>query len=67
MKLTVVCREEGYDDILIYVVDANPKNDSEVQQAVQDQRAADLDGDASTMEVLFAFVGDLTPIADWRS
>ena len=64
--LSVICREEGYpNDILIYAVDADPNDEDAVQQAVQKERARDVD-DANDMEILFAFAGDIDTVADWR-
>jgi len=68
MKITVICREDGYEsNILIYTVDVrDPDDREEVEGAVQEAREADLEGEAGEMEVLFAFQGDLQPRADWR-
>jgi hypothetical protein len=69
MKLTVICREDGFDsNILIYTVDVrDPDDHDEVQREVQEAREADLDGEeAGEMEILFAFQGDIQTRVDWR-
>jgi hypothetical protein len=67
MTLTVVCQEEGYNDVLIYTVSVRDPNDrKEVTDAIQLERERDLWDDAKPMEVLFAFQGDLAPRVDWR-
>lgn len=67
MKLTVICREEGFESsILIYTVEVQDPNDTaEVEAAVQAERANDVD-EPNAMEILFAFDGDLSPSQDWR-
>ena len=66
-KLTVICREEGYEsNILIYSVDVEDPNDTaEVEAAVQAARSHDIE-EPNAMEILFAFAGDLSPAQDWR-
>lgn len=68
MKLTVICQEEGYPDILIYTVEVvNPNDQDEVKGAIQLERQHDLgDADAGEMTPLFAFQGDISPRVDWR-
>ncbi len=67
MKITVVCQEAGYPDVLIYTVDVrNPDDRAEVQSAIQMEREHDLGDAANEMTVLFAFQGDISPRADWR-
>jgi hypothetical protein len=69
MKLTVICREEGYtDNVLIYTVDVtNPQDQAEVQNAIHKERERDLGkGEVNAMEALFAFEGDVPTHADWR-
>ena len=69
MKITVVCREaEGsyQEDILLYLVEvANPNDQEEIARVLTQERANDI-GYEVEMEPLFAFSGDLNPIADWR-
>ena len=67
VKLTVICREEGFESsILIYVVEVHDPNDhAAVTAAVQAEREHDVD-EPNTMEILFAFDGDLSPSHDWR-
>lgn len=67
-KITVICREEGYEsNILIYSVDVpDPSDELMVAGAVQAAREHDLGEEPNTMEVLFAFDGDLSPCQDWR-
>jgi hypothetical protein len=64
--ITVVMQEEGYPDVLISVDVANPQDQEEVRAAVQVERNNDLEDAANPVTVLFAFAGDLHPIADWR-
>ena len=68
MKLTVICQEDGYPDILIYTIDVrDPDNLKEVEDAINMERRHDLgDDDANDVTALFAFQGDLSPRADWR-
>jgi hypothetical protein len=68
-KLTVICRESGYEsNILIYVVEVDdPTHEAQVQAAVQAARERDIPPDeVNDMEILFAFAGDLAPTQDWR-
>ena len=67
IRLTAVCREEGYPDILLYTVQvANPDDYLEVQHAVQMERNRDLGGEAQEVELILAFQGDVAPRVDWR-
>jgi len=66
--ITVVCREESYEDILIYTVHVRDPNDmAEVKSAIQLEREHDLEDEANEVEIFFAFPGDISPCADWRS
>ncbi len=68
MKLTVICREDGtgYEqDVLIYDVKADPNDEEAVRKAVEEAREADL-GEHVDMEILFAFAGNISTVADWR-
>jgi len=67
-KITAICIEESYTDILIYTVEVqNPANHDEVQKAIQVERERDLGkNEANYVRPLFAFQGDLMPCADWR-
>ena len=67
IKLTVVCREAGYSDILLYTVQvANPDDYLEVKHAVQTERNRDLGDEAQEVELIVAFQGDIAPRVDWR-
>ena len=67
MKLTCICQEEGYDDILIYTVTADPQNYEALCSAIKAERQLDLGADeAGDVTVLFAFEGDISPCCDWR-
>ena len=52
-KITVICREDGYEHVLIYVVNvADPASRAEVRKAVQKERDSDLGADVtSDMEI----------------
>ena len=66
--ITVVCREESYEDILIYTVHVRDPNDhEEVKAAVQAERNNDLEDEANEVEIFFAFPGDIATCSDWRS
>ena len=66
-RVTVICQEDGYQDILIYTIEVDdPEDYDKVQAAVQKERDADLGVDAGEMEPLFTFQGDLYPRSDWR-
>ena len=69
MKITVIGYEESdRSNVLIYAVDvADPQNETEVQAAVQAERNKDVDDEYNEMTILFAFAGDLMPLADWRT
>ncbi len=68
--ITVVVKDNyaGYGDPLIYTVDVeNPQDRQEVYLAVESARRDDLgDGVDIDLELLFAFAGNVSTIADWR-
>jgi hypothetical protein len=65
--ITAICREDGYPDVLIYTVTvAHPGDYAQVQQAIQHERKADLGDVAGEIEVLFCFMGDISPCVDFR-
>jgi hypothetical protein len=73
-KITCIVKDNypGYHDPLIYTVDvANPSDQAEVLAAVTAERLNDLGGSGDDhhdldLELMFAFEGNLTPVADWR-
>jgi hypothetical protein len=67
MKLTVICQEDGYPEPLIYTINADPNDKADVVSKICLERAADLGFEnLRDIEVLFAFAGDISPVADWR-
>jgi hypothetical protein len=66
--ITVICQEQGYPDVLIYAITVeNPHDMAEVGAAIYSERQRDLgEGECGDITLLFAFAGDLMPIADWR-
>jgi transcriptional/translational regulatory protein YebC/TACO1 len=71
--ITVICRDKaniGYEEILIYTVEADPRDEESVLDAVIEAREDDLgemdEDDKAEISVLFAFEGDVNTIADWR-
>lgn len=73
--ITVVLRDEGndgYEQVLIYSVDADPTEKHAVFNAVCEERADDLGakltkGEKALITILFAFNGNLETVADWRN
>ena len=73
--ITVIIKDhfngDEYQHPLIYVVNVNnPQDCDEVAASVRRERLADIgeleDGDTLELELIMAFDGDLTPVADWR-
>lgn len=74
--LTVIARDNGntrrgYEGVLVYNVTADPSDELGVLAAVIDEREEDLCEEMSPeeceeIEILFAFPGSLSTIADWR-
>ena len=74
-QITVICSEDLWSsgqETLIYVINvSNPKNRDEVKRATIESRIADLGEDyreelEQSLDVLFAFDGDLSTLADYR-
>ena len=74
-QITVICSESFWScdqGPLIYVINvSNPKDKDEVRRATIEARIADLGEDyreelEQSLDVLFAFDGDLSTIADYR-
>jgi hypothetical protein len=73
-KITVIVRDNynaavNYPDPLLYTVDVrDPTDKNEVAHAVNVERAADIGCSISELDldVLCAFAGDISPVADWR-
>ena len=73
-SLTVVCRDKSnerhdYEGVLIYAVTADLANPPAIVRAIVDHRRNEIGNDdvaADDIELLFAFAGDLSPVADWR-
>ncbi len=67
--VTVVCQEDFFVEVLIYTVEVeHPTDMLEVQEAITAERQRDLGSESKPNEMvpLFAFSGDMYPIADWR-
>jgi len=68
--ITVIIRDnyDGYHDPLIYTVDVPNLEHETVLWAVSEARLADLGRPClpRDLDILFAFCGDLTTVADWR-
>jgi hypothetical protein len=73
--MTVICRDNtntrnNYEGVLIYTVEADPADELAVFAAVIEAREADMgkldEDEREAIQVLFAFEGNLAPIADWR-
>lgn len=73
-QITVLVRDNyntkiNYPDPLLYAVEVNnPQDQKEVAHAVNVARAADIGCSISELDldVLCAFAGDISPLADWR-
>jgi hypothetical protein len=72
VKLTVIVRD-NYDplgDPLIYAVKVTSLDHEAILWAVTEARLADLGEEVSPdnldLDLLFAFAGDLSTVADWR-
>ena len=64
--ITVICREVGYDDILVYAINVrDPQSMNEVKAIIKSERTRDL-GECREITPLVAFDGDLLLRADWR-
>lgn len=73
MEITVIVRDNfpGTDPLIYCVTVENLADESEVLRAVKSARMYDLgelrEDDELSLDLLFAFAGDLPPIADWRA
>lgn len=71
--MTAIIRDNsnhGYENVLIYQIDADPDDRDGILREARNAREADIgllsDDERAAIEVLFCFKGDLLPVVDMR-